>query len=223
MKNISQRQNKTVPSQAVGCVIMASGLGRRFGGNKLLSDFQGKPLISYILDLARAIPFAQRLVVTRHEAVASLCRQKGIEVLCHDQPCRNDTVRLGLTKLLQSARLSGCLFCPADQPLLQAESLQDMLRSFSRFPDHILRLSFEGQAGSPVLFGEKYFPELLALPEGKGGSFLAQKYPGQVILVPARDASELWDVDTPSDLSDLLVFGEQYIQKNRHHCCGDNT
>ena len=29
----------------LGCVIMASGLGKRFGGNKLMADFDGQPLI----------------------------------------------------------------------------------------------------------------------------------------------------------------------------------
>ena len=29
----------------LGCVIMASGLGTRFGGNKLMADFDGQPLI----------------------------------------------------------------------------------------------------------------------------------------------------------------------------------
>ena len=29
---------------SVGCVIMASGLARRFGSNKLLADFGGPPL-----------------------------------------------------------------------------------------------------------------------------------------------------------------------------------
>lgn len=27
------------PAPALGCVVMASGLGRRFGGNKLMADF----------------------------------------------------------------------------------------------------------------------------------------------------------------------------------------
>ena len=29
----------------VGCVIMASGLSRRFGSNKLLAPFDGQPLL----------------------------------------------------------------------------------------------------------------------------------------------------------------------------------
>lgn len=32
-------------NQNLGCVIMASGLGKRFGGNKLMADFDGQPLI----------------------------------------------------------------------------------------------------------------------------------------------------------------------------------
>ena len=35
------RKNALPP---VGCVIMASGLARRFGSNKLLADFGGRPL-----------------------------------------------------------------------------------------------------------------------------------------------------------------------------------
>ena len=29
----------------VGCVIMASGVSRRFGSNKLLADFCGEPML----------------------------------------------------------------------------------------------------------------------------------------------------------------------------------
>ena len=43
------------PAPALGCVVMASGLGRRFGGNKLMADFCGAPLIANALALA-ALP-----------------------------------------------------------------------------------------------------------------------------------------------------------------------
>ena len=32
-------------SAPIGCVIMASGLSRRFGSNKLLADFAGQPML----------------------------------------------------------------------------------------------------------------------------------------------------------------------------------
>ena len=35
----------------VGCVIMASGLARRFGSNKLLANFGGRPLLCRALEV----------------------------------------------------------------------------------------------------------------------------------------------------------------------------
>lgn len=59
------------PFGKIGCVIMASGLGRRFGSNKLLADFGGEPMICRILDATEGI-FRRRVVVTRHEEIARL-------------------------------------------------------------------------------------------------------------------------------------------------------
>ena len=82
----------------IGCVIMASGLGKRFGGNKLMADFNGKPMIQRALDLTEGL-FCRRVVVTRHERIAGLCREQNVDVVLHDLPHRSDTVRLGLEAL----------------------------------------------------------------------------------------------------------------------------
>ena len=49
----------------VGCVIMASGLARRFGSNKLLADFGGRPLLCRALEVTATPALAARVVVTR--------------------------------------------------------------------------------------------------------------------------------------------------------------
>lgn len=214
-----------------GCVIMASGLGKRFGSNKLLADFLGQPLAQNILNTTTGL-FSFRTVVTRHEAVAVLCRNQNTDVVLHDFPLRSDTVRLGTERILNLCAASvsdtsdvcraisdqgsvadkpapdGILFCPSDQPLLRPETIQTMLllaASLHRTTcsHRIFRPTFEESPGAPVLFSSSLIPELLALPEGKGGGFLAKKYPEQVHLVPVRDAYELKDIDTPEDLSEL--------------------
>ena len=76
----------------LGCVIMASGLGKRFGGNKLMANFRGKPMIQRALDATEGL-FSHRVVVTRHDSVAQLCREQNIDVVLHDLPHKNDTVR----------------------------------------------------------------------------------------------------------------------------------
>ena len=36
-----------------GCIIMASGQGKRFGSNKLMAEYHGQPLIKWILDITK--------------------------------------------------------------------------------------------------------------------------------------------------------------------------
>ena len=59
---------------AAGCVIMASGLSRRFGSNKLLADFCGEPVLCRAFSATDTPQLAARIVVTRSAEVQSLCR-----------------------------------------------------------------------------------------------------------------------------------------------------
>ena len=183
-----------VPFGKLGCVIMASGLGKRFGGNKLMAELKGKPLIQYALDATEGI-FERRVVVTRHKEVEELCRRQGVPVVFHSLPYRSDTVRLGLEslgagtdagksgteaeiKIAPPAEngLEGCMFCPGDQPMLGRETVASLALCAASGKNTIWRAAWNGQEGSPVLFPAWVFPELLALPEGKGGG---RRLPGR--------------------------------------------
>ena len=188
------------PFGNIGCVIMASGLGKRFGGNKLMADFRGKPLISYILDATQGI-FSQRVVVTRHEEVARLCEDYGVQTVLHDLPHRSDTVRLGLNAMGEIER---CLFATADQPLLRKETVEALAIASANRPETVWRTACGDIPGSPVVFPKWTFSQLRDLPEGKGGSFVIKKYPEYLHTVSVRDIYELKDVDSPEDLKELL-------------------
>lgn len=182
-----------------GCVIMASGLGKRFGGNKLMADFHGSPMILRVLHATEGL-FDRRVVVTRHADVAQLCREMGVEVVLHELPFRSDTVRLGLEAVGDA---DVCMFCPADQPLLRRETVAMLLENWKTSREQIVRPFFEETQGSPVLFPRWVFPELLDLPEGKGGGVVIRNHPEAVLEVPIRDPFELADADTPEMLETL--------------------
>ena len=207
---------------AAGCVIMASGLSRRFGSNKLLAEFCGQPMLCRAFAATDTQVLAARIVVTRSAEVKALCEERGIPVLLHSLPGRNDTVRLGLTALLEQVPgLFGCMFLPGDQPLLCRETVEAMI-GISGW-DHETRLERQKETereifrlahrfindpnplvGSPVLFSKRYFSELRILPEGKGGSVLLRKYPERVHNIFIGDRNELLDADTPEALAELL-------------------
>ena len=179
-----------------GCIIMASGMGTRFGGNKLMTELCGVPLIQHALQATESL-FARRVVVTRHSDVARLCDELGVEVVLHSEPRRNDTVRLGMEKM------TGCdtiTFVQGDQPLISANSITALLRGAESFPECIWRASFEGTPGAPVLFPAWTFNELRSLPPGKGGGVVAKTHKERVRTVEVSSKWELFDVDTPDDL-----------------------
>lgn len=107
---------------------MASGVGVRFGGNKLMAELCGAPLVGHVVRATDGL-FSRRAVVTRHADVAALCETLGVQVILHDEPCRNDTVRLGMEAM------DGCdtvTFVQGDQPLIRPASIVALLRAAER-------------------------------------------------------------------------------------------
>lgn len=216
-----------------GCVVMASGVGARFGGNKLMAELCDVPLVGHVVRATDGL-FSRRVVVTRHAGVAALCETLGAQVILHDEPCRNDTVRLGMEAM------DGCdtvTFVQGDQPLIRPASIAALLRAAERdaagaarrnaaergvadvvgcdavgaaLADtaesgvaRIWRTSFDGVPGAPVLFPSWAFDELRSLPRGKGGGFVAKTHAECVRTIEVSSEWELFDVDTRDDLEQL--------------------
>ncbi len=191
--------NLDAPFGSAGCVIMASGQSKRFGGNKLLADFHGEPMISRILAATDGL-FSRRVLVTRHPEISAICNERGIDVVLHDLPYRSDTVRLGLEAL---GGVNGCMFCAADQPLLRRDTIASLLLAYADDPASIWRAAFGETPGSPVLFPKWAFVELMDLPQGKGGGYVAGKYLDRVRTLPVQDEYELMDADDRDTLEML--------------------
>ena len=143
----------------VGCVIMASGLSQRFGSNKLLAPFCGEPMLCRAFAATDTPKLSARIVVTRSDEVAQLCRSRNVPVLLHDLPGRNDTVRLGLSALLEQVpELFGCMFLPGDQPLLCRETVRLLAYSldaeYGRGSFSLYRIDGDGE-GCHIRIGTK--------------------------------------------------------------------
>ena len=186
----------------VGCVVMASGLARRFGANKLVEPLAGVPVLERTL---AALPddLLDVVVVTRHDEVEELCGTVGVRCVRHELPLQSDTVRVGLKAL---PGIAGCLFVPGDQPLLREESVRAIVEDFQRHPGSIVRLGWRGAPASPILWPSEELPALAALEGDAGGSALLakrQELGVRVRIVEAQSELEVRDCDTREDLARL--------------------
>ena len=220
---------------SISCIIMASGMSKRFGTNKLLASFNNNTLFENAINISRFADFYETLAVTRHDELVQICEREHIHCIKHSMPYRNDMVHLGVSHILKEACCqknnctNGILFLPSDQPLITKTSLQLLCLLFIYYNssyfacnstdkssnannnninnnNNICRLAFNENVGAPVIFPACYYNELLTLPQGKGGGFIAKKHPAQVVLVPAQDEYELYDIDTPDDLIRLSRY-----------------
>lgn len=186
----------------VGCVVMASGLARRFGANKLVEPLAGVPVLERTL---AALPddLLDIVVVTRNAEVEELCETVGVRCARHEGPLQSDTVREGLKRL---PGVAGCLFVPGDQALLGEQSVRALVREFQRHPGSIVRLGWHGVPASPILWPSEELPALAAMQGDTGGSALLarrQELGVRVRVVEAAHELEIVDVDTREDLERL--------------------
>lgn len=189
----------------IGCIVMASGLGKRFGSNKLLASFNDLPLYQIAFDTTGKVPFEKRLVITRTEQVYQEALKQGIPAILHDYDDRNDAIKLGIEQMLD---MDACVFCPCDQPMLKSESLKRLLETFVEVKKPIVRMKWNDKPGTPILFEKRYFRELMSLPSKKGGSYIVNQYLDDIEYVQVEEEIELKDVDTMDDLRYL----EQYCR-----------
>lgn len=185
----------------IGCLVMAAGNAVRFGRNKLLAQYRGKPLIERTLESIPRDLFSRITVVTQYDEVASLARSFGYGVIrnCCPEKGISETVRLGTAAM---ASCDAILYMVADQPLLKAESVRKIILAWTENPQMITGAASGGKKGNPCIFPRKYFDELLLLEGDHGGSAVIRSHPEALITVEIN-ADELRDVDTSEALEEL--------------------
>ena len=115
---------------SISCIIMASGMSKRFGTNKLLASFNNNTLFENAINISHFVNFGETLAVTRHDELVQICEREHIHCIKHNMPYRNDMVHLGVSHILKethrhkSCCTHGILFLPSDQPLITKTSLQ---------------------------------------------------------------------------------------------------
>jgi len=178
----------------VAAVILAAGLGRRFGGPKAGARLHGQTLLAHVVDLARSAGLNPVIGVTPGEVDVPA----GVIVVVNPKP------ELGLSSSLQlgiGAVPPGmaALVLLVDQPTLGAESIAAVLTARGTRP--ILAAESSGRLAPPVLLEPDAFPVVATLAGDIGLREVFRRNPDLVhaVSVPAHAP----DIDTAADLARL--------------------
>lgn len=189
----------------IGCIVMAAGMGSRFGGNKLAQAWNGKTLIRRALEAVPTELLSAVVVVTQYPEIVALAKEFHFSPIVNSHPeyGQSHTIHLGINSLSDCDAL---LFQVADQPLLRRESVAELIGFYQQHPGYIVGLGHAGQRGNPCIFPDRFFPELLQIEGDRGGNVVIRQHESELLLweVPV---SELVDVDTAEALERLRVEG----------------
>ena len=211
-------------------IYLAAGNSRRFGKNKLLVEWNGRPLYEYGLNtLKEAVKDrtdSEILLVSQYPNIL----QAHPEVVCVYSPKSTEglswSIRAGIECVLgreqkreqqqECRRLPDwqegdlwLLFLTADQPLVEKETIQNLLlqadnaERLTSGKTRIIRARYAGKEGSPVLFHASLIPELQQLSGDEGGRSVIRAHREEMAFVDAAEERQMADVDTVEDLEKL--------------------
>ena len=191
----------TGSSMRVVATILAAGRSTRMGEtNKLLENWQGKPLVAHVVDAALAsIELTQVVAVTGHQAdqVAKVV-EPGVATV------HNPHFATGMASSLKTAiawsterKANGVLVLLGDMPLVTAAQIDAMLGAFAKAGNEaIIQATNNGEPGNPVLLPASLFDEILQIDGDRGARSVIETHAERVVPVEIGPAAAR-DFDTP--------------------------
>lgn len=185
-------------------VVLAAGKASRFGGGKLLADYQGAPLLHGALAAARIAAADRVTVVTGADAEAvGTCAQAFDPAirLVHAADYASGmaaSLRAGIASL-QDETQAAFVFL-GDMPRVPHSVLERLAQAVSDGAPAAAPI-FAGRRGNPVVLGRSLFADVARLGGDVGARPILQALGPRLALIDAPDDGILFDVDEPGDLS----------------------
>ncbi|MDP3702097.1 MAG: nucleotidyltransferase family protein [Hylemonella sp.] len=194
----------------IGAVLLAAGEGARMGGvAKPLIRLQGVPLVKRQLIALSGAGVDEVVVVTGYERGAVEAQVQDFPVtLAHNAEYaqgQQSSVRTGLAAL--GGKFDAVLVVLADQPLIGAADLTELIAAFKKAPKRegglVVVPVVSGQRGNPILLDDEARAKILASETNLGCRQLIERHPELVLVHETSNTRFVTDLDTREDVEQL--------------------
>ena len=178
------------------CALLAGGLARRFGGNKLEAMLGGEMLGTYAAQALIDARVGDLLAVTRADThlIADWLCKNGFTLLTNHDPERGLSSSIAMAAAAAQARQYDALMIVlGDMPLVPVDHLR---RLADRFVHHRIASTRGDVAMPPAIFPASDFAALMALTGESGAGGLLRR----ADTVHAK-FNHMIDIDTVADLA----------------------
>lgn len=168
--------------------------------------YRGTSLIAHAVDTANDSDAGPVIVVLGAFAdeVEKEIDQKKVHIAFNEEweEGIGSSIRTGMLTLKRVALLSeAVILMVCDQPFIEASLLNRLIETQKNTGRPIVACRYENAIGTPALFHQQLFAELLELKGDKGARSIIEKYRSDTALVDFEKG--IIDIDTEKDYEDL--------------------
>ena len=204
-------------------LLLGAGLARRFGSDKRLHNFRGKPIAQHTIERYKRV-FDKISVVIRPEdqALQDLLHKQGVDtILCQDAHLgMGHSLACAMQAIIQDGQSDWLVVGLLDMPFVRVETLQSLqstIQSLSSSSKQTLSqpgltrksiVRFQSATGTPpthpVAWHQHWFEKLSQANGDEGARRIfkqvAQDSPSSILWLASDDPGLIDDIDTPADL-----------------------
>jgi molybdenum cofactor cytidylyltransferase len=195
----------------VSAIVLAAGTASRMGSHKQLLLLGAKTLLEHTLDNLRASRVQEIIVVlgAAAQAIRPLIAPD-VKVVVNEAFAAGmcTSLQCGLSALNPQA--AATLVVLADQPLVKAATINQLIDDYRRHKPQILIPLYRGFRGNPVLLDRSVFPEIAELHGDMGCRAIFGDHLENIRKTEVADPGVLLDADRPQDfetLSEIYASG----------------
>lgn len=191
----------------ITAIILAAGIGRRMGQQKLLLPVGEVTMIEHIVQHVIQGGVDSCIVVTGmdHDRIKPLVEDLGAHTVVNPHAVEGgmlSSVRCGLSHANPASK--GYLVCPGDLPGINQALVKAMLRKILSNHPSILSPNHKGKRGHPLYFESTFKEEVLKQYDEVGLRGLLAAHADCVTDFEWSNQEILFDLDTPADYENWI-------------------
>jgi molybdenum cofactor cytidylyltransferase len=182
-------------------ILLAAGVGKRFGSHKLLHPLPGGELIGVASarNLINVLPNTLAVLRQGDDQLAEIFESLGLRIV------ENAKADLGMGSSLAkgieaSTQAPGWIVALSDMPWIAPQTIFALVRRLEQGAS-VCAPVYQGRRGHPVGFGQQWRHQLMALRDDRGARDLLKANPNELVVIPTEDRGVVLDIDNQSELN----------------------
>tara|TARA_B100001057_G_C22628707_1_gene863519 strand:+ start:308 stop:919 length:612 start_codon:yes stop_codon:yes gene_type:complete len=191
----------------IALLFLAAGKSSRMrGGDKLLKEIEGVPLLQRTLDEASKLNLPVFVTVPAHDNKRKLIISNTNAIVIEVKDAElgiGHSIATGLTHITKNLNFDSLAICPSDLPGLSEDALRKLINFFLKNSDMICRPTKLGKSamGHPVIFPKNYFEDLKLIKADFGARNILKRNEKDLNRFETEEDSYFIDLDTEEDFN----------------------